>query len=214
MFQFLAISLKESVKDYRVYLPWDSLVTEEVWTMTSKELSFTCTEPSQHPDFPAISKTAFRKCTWTTSSPVQHPPGFCDCQRNSCNNRFKSLFVITYKLSPYIYVPSRQHCTFFCPQLKRKKKQTKKRYPQISSAVRFSCCNCYSSLLQIFNFFGGGEKFLSWCLSADFQECALLEKEVGFAESSERYQFTKVDTDQLPGYSPRHRIICLPDCQH
>jgi len=36
-------------------------------------------------------------------------------------------------------------------------------------------------------------KFLSGFLSVDFQECALLEKEVIFAESSECYWFTKVD---------------------
>lgn len=85
-------------------MPWDPQVTEEVWTSTFKQSAFTCTEPQQYHNF--LHSCHFQHTIQNKHLNlfllVQHPACFYACQRNRSNNRFESLFVITYKLFPYI----------------------------------------------------------------------------------------------------------------
>lgn len=153
MFQFLVISFKESVKDYRVYLPWDSQVTAEVWTMTFKKSPFTCIDPGQNQDFPAISNTLFKIHAWSFSVFVQHP-SFMPAKETGEITDLRACFSLNTDYSHIYCTPSKQYCIFFCPQLNKTHHPDnyfKKSYAHISSND-FCSCNCYSGLLRSQNF--------------------------------------------------------------
>lgn len=120
MFQFLVISFKESVKDYRVYLPWDPQVTAEVWTMTFKKSSFICT--------PCSTKTFLLYPTHHleyASEPLpclySMPHAFMPVKETGIITDLRACLSLHTNFSHIYYVPSKQYCIFFCPHLKKRK---------------------------------------------------------------------------------------------